>query len=222
MCVKKEGLWNHLPSEELLKQLGCHVERGLDSAEAESSPGQFGPNRLTSKKAKGSIQRFLVQFHQPRLIPSEELMPGDIVTPQSGDKVPAGMRLLRVRDLKIDESALTVESVAVEKAVGILDGDMVLADRGGRCRGKNRHRQWFFRDFMFLPSQLPLSPSLLSPGGTSLQQADHRRHRVHGYPATAFHISAPDEPPFPHGAHRLRFVAAHYGRGADLPLGGEF
>jgi Ca2+-transporting ATPase len=62
-------------------------------------------------------------------ISAAELVPGDIVFLQSGDKVPADMRLFHIRDLQIDESALTGESVPVEKRPKALDHDTVLADR---------------------------------------------------------------------------------------------
>ena len=62
-------------------------------------------------------------------IPSSDLVPGDIVLLQAGDKVPADLRLLKIRDLQVDESALTGESVPVEKAVITLDRDTILAER---------------------------------------------------------------------------------------------
>ncbi len=42
-------------------------------------------------------------------------MPGDVVLLQSGDKVPADLRLFRAKGLQIQEAVLTGESVAVEK-----------------------------------------------------------------------------------------------------------
>ena len=49
-------------------------------------------------------------------LPAEQLVPGDVVLLQSGDKVPADLRLFRSRDLRIDEAMLTGESVPAEKA----------------------------------------------------------------------------------------------------------
>lgn len=62
-------------------------------------------------------------------VPAIELVPGDVVLLQSGDKVPADLRLYRVRSLQVDESALTGESVAAEKNEALLALDTVLADR---------------------------------------------------------------------------------------------
>ncbi|MEM7554330.1 MAG: HAD-IC family P-type ATPase, partial [Cyanobacteria bacterium P01_A01_bin.84] len=62
-------------------------------------------------------------------IPSRDLVPGDVVLLTSGDKVPADLRLLKTRNLQIDESALTGESVPVEKSVQALSKDTPLAER---------------------------------------------------------------------------------------------
>ncbi|HOI96777.1 MAG TPA: HAD-IC family P-type ATPase, partial [Syntrophobacter fumaroxidans] len=64
-----------------------------------------------------------------RRISSAEVVPGDLIFLQSGDKVPADMRLIELKDLQIDESTLTGESVPVKKKRGVLDRDTVLADR---------------------------------------------------------------------------------------------
>mgnify|MGYP002740963850 FL=1 len=63
-------------------------------------------------------------------IPSTELVPGDVVLLEAGDVVPADLRLNQAHSLKIEESALTGESVPVEKHAETLEGeDIALADR---------------------------------------------------------------------------------------------
>nr|WP_219891959.1 HAD-IC family P-type ATPase [Chamaesiphon polymorphus] len=63
-------------------------------------------------------------------VQSTQLVPGDIVLLASGDKVPADLRLFKTRDLQIDESALTGESVAVEKNIDSeLEPEAPLAER---------------------------------------------------------------------------------------------
>ncbi|MHB8851527.1 MAG: cation-translocating P-type ATPase, partial [Acidithiobacillus ferriphilus] len=62
-------------------------------------------------------------------IHSEQLVPGDVVLLQSGDRVPADLRLFHVKNLQVDESALTGESVPVHKHPDPLALDTVLGDR---------------------------------------------------------------------------------------------
>ncbi len=62
-------------------------------------------------------------------VPSVELVPGDIVLLQSGDRVPADLRLLEVRSMQIEEAALTGESVPSQKGVEPLPADTDLGDR---------------------------------------------------------------------------------------------
>ena len=63
-------------------------------------------------------------------LPSYELVPGDLVSLSSGDKVPADLRLVFTRDLQVAEAALTGESTAVGKSTEVqLAPETVLADR---------------------------------------------------------------------------------------------
>jgi Ca2+-transporting ATPase len=187
--------WHHVPSEEVVKILGSHPEKGLDLFEVKHRQDRFGLNILTPKKKKGPIRRFLLQFHNPLVyililagsvtawikdmvdaatifgvvlinavvgyiqeskaeraiealegtlnteavvvrggktlhVPSSELVPGDVVSIQSGSKVPADLRLIRSRDLQVAEAALTGESAPVNKDASLLlPEETVLADR---------------------------------------------------------------------------------------------
>jgi Ca2+-transporting ATPase len=62
-----------------------------------------------------TVRATVLRNGQRRSISANELTVGDVVFLQSGDKVPADLRLLQSKELQIDESALTGESVPVEK-----------------------------------------------------------------------------------------------------------
>ncbi len=63
-------------------------------------------------------------------VPAAQLVPGDIVYLEAGNFVPADLRLLDAMNLRIEEAALTGESVAVEKnSAGLIDPDLPLGDR---------------------------------------------------------------------------------------------
>jgi Ca2+-transporting ATPase len=83
-----------------------------------------------------ALQRMLVlEAHvrrdgELRDVPAEELVPGDVVVFEAGDKVPADGRLLVAATLEIEEAALTGESTPVAKAVDPVDeDDAPLGDR---------------------------------------------------------------------------------------------
>ncbi len=71
----------------------------------------------------------VVRGGEKHCIDAGALVPGDIVLLASGDKVPADLRLLHSRSLRIDESALTGESLPVDKSIDVLGHDTSLADR---------------------------------------------------------------------------------------------
>lgn len=62
-------------------------------------------------------------------IPSKEVTVGDEVHLEAGDYIPADGRIIENASMKVDESALTGESLAVEKQTDIIDGQVALGDR---------------------------------------------------------------------------------------------
>ena len=87
-------------------------------------------NALEALKAKNKPFVKALRDGEQSVIPSEELVVGDVVILEAGDVVPADMRLIQSVSLKIEEAALTGESVPVEKdCEAIVDEKAPLGDR---------------------------------------------------------------------------------------------
>lgn len=76
-----------------------------------------------------SLQANVVRDGHRREISAEDLVPGDIVLLASGDKVPADLRLIETRNLRIEEAALTGESAPVEKSPDPVAAAAPIGDR---------------------------------------------------------------------------------------------
>ncbi|MFM7677141.1 MAG: cation-translocating P-type ATPase [Synechococcus sp.] len=73
----------------------------------------------------------VVRDGQDRRLASEALVVGDLVRLEAGDKVPADLRLLRARDLRVDESSLTGEALPASKDTAVVALEAPLAERSG-------------------------------------------------------------------------------------------
>ncbi|MCW5758713.1 MAG: HAD-IC family P-type ATPase, partial [Phenylobacterium sp.] len=76
-----------------------------------------------------SLKAMLLRDGRKAPVPAEEIVPGDIVLLQSGDKVPADLRLIKAKNLRIDESILTGESVAASKHTDCAPEPAALGDQ---------------------------------------------------------------------------------------------
>lgn len=63
------------------------------------------------------------------VIPSRELVVGDVVEIETGDSIPADLRLVEAVNLKVQEAALTGESLPVEKRTSAIEEDVAIGDR---------------------------------------------------------------------------------------------
>ena len=85
---------------------------------------------LEALKKMASPEAMVLRDGHRVSLPARELVPGDIVFLETGNFVPADMRLIEAVNLKIEEAALTGESVPVDKnAAAVLDADATLGDR---------------------------------------------------------------------------------------------
>jgi magnesium-transporting ATPase (P-type) len=90
-----------------------------------------------AEKALDAIRNMLsgeartVRDGHTRIVPSEAVVPGDIVLLESGDKVPADLRLIDVKNLRTDEAALTGESLPIDKMTTPVSEKATVGDRHG-------------------------------------------------------------------------------------------
>lgn len=84
---------------------------------------------LDAVKAMVSSRANVLRDGLRMAVPAEELVAGDCVLLEAGDRVPADLRLLRASSLKLDEAMLTGESVAVDKSADPVVADAALGDR---------------------------------------------------------------------------------------------
>ncbi len=86
-------------------------------------------NALAALAASITTEVTVIRQGTEQTLPSEELVPGDLVELNTGDKVGADLRLILVNNLQTDESSLTGESIPVDKAIAAIDELTPLADR---------------------------------------------------------------------------------------------
>ena len=88
-----------------------------------------------AEKALDSIRNMLsaeartVRGGETRMIPAEQLVPGDVVILESGDKIPADLRLVDAKNLRTEEAALTGESVPADKGTNVMPANATVGDR---------------------------------------------------------------------------------------------
>src|SRR3974390_1879767 len=88
-----------------------------------------------AEKALDSIRNMLsaeartVRGGETRMIAAEQLVPGDVVLLESGDKIPADLRLVEAKNLRTEEAALTGESVPAEKSGDAARANATVGDR---------------------------------------------------------------------------------------------
>src|SRR5262244_2917815 len=88
-----------------------------------------------AEKALDSIRNMLsaeartLRGGETRLIAAEQLVPGDVVLLESGDKIPADLRLVDAKNLRTEEAALTGESVPADKNTEPVSANATVGDR---------------------------------------------------------------------------------------------
>src|SRR5262245_46678272 len=83
---------------------------------------------LDSIRGMLSAEGRTVRGGETRMLPAEELVPGDVVLLESGDRIPADLRLADVKNLRTEEAALTGESVPADKSTDAVAANATVGD----------------------------------------------------------------------------------------------
>jgi len=75
------------------------------------------------------LDSVVIRDGDKQTVEAEQLVPGDLVMLKSGDKIPADIRLIQSKDFRVEESALTGESTAVDKNTDKVDDDAIIGDQ---------------------------------------------------------------------------------------------
>ncbi|MFZ2456238.1 MAG: calcium-translocating P-type ATPase, SERCA-type [Candidatus Altiarchaeia archaeon] len=84
---------------------------------------------ILALKRMVSVEATVLRGGKYARIPARELVPGDVIILEAGDRIPADSRLFSEIEFKVDESALTGESLPVSKDVSVLGADIGIGDR---------------------------------------------------------------------------------------------
>jgi magnesium-transporting ATPase (P-type) len=130
-----------IASAALTAALGHFVDTGVILAVviANAFIGYFQEGR--AEQAMEAIRSMLsphtsvLRDGRRQMIASAEVVPGDVVLLEAGEKVPADLRLFEARALRVQEAVLTGESVPVEKEIAPVAPDAVLGDRSSMAYG---------------------------------------------------------------------------------------
>ena len=95
------------------------IQEGKAESALDAIRGMLSPHAMVLREGR------------PQEIDAANLVPGDVVQLVSGDRVPADLRLIQVRELRVEEAALTGESLPVEKNTEAVAADAPLGDRHG-------------------------------------------------------------------------------------------
>jgi Ca2+-transporting ATPase len=84
---------------------------------------------IEALKKMASLKAFVLRDGKEIVIDAEQLVPGDIIILETGEKIPADSRLIEIANLQTQEAALTGESMPVKKILSILKKGISIGDR---------------------------------------------------------------------------------------------